>query len=139
MRRLKGVFLFVNSWICHGSLATPWRNQKQDFSFQSFAYLMSLAAFIIAVQGFLQSYLRGFMPYCFCSLEQNSAFYTFYFYDFVALVWLFMNSDRAEKRQIYEHLILYMRYSYTCKFSSLKLIKKRNLQVYEMIYTDITS
>lgn len=45
--------LFVNWKICSGSVNTPWRNQKQDLSFRSFAYLMSLAAYIIAGRCFI--------------------------------------------------------------------------------------
>lgn len=49
----KETLLFVNWKICSGSVNIPWRNQKQDLSFRSFAYLMSLAAYIIAARCFI--------------------------------------------------------------------------------------
>lgn len=49
----KETLLFVNWKICSGLVNIPWRNQKQDLSFRSFAYLMSLAAYIIAARCFI--------------------------------------------------------------------------------------
>lgn len=116
--------LFVNWKICSGSVNTPWRNQKQDLSFRSFAYLMSLAAYIIAGRCFivLPSWFYTFL--LFGSRENippNSDFV--FFNGFIARVWLFTEALWRGTLSD-EHLIVYIRYIVTLANFSHYIFKR---------------
>lgn len=104
----KETLLFVNWKICSGSVNTPWRNQKQDLSFRSFAYLMSLAAYIIAGRCFIVLPSWFFIPSCFWFRLIQILFFN----GFIARVCLFMEALWRGTLSD-EHLIVYIRYIVT--------------------------